>query len=248
MAPRRRSPRRPTKQIISADEAEHDGESYQQHVTHTGAQTALSRQYPSLSPPYQAQIPPPPSVTSSASSNISTLTTVPTYNSALSKKAHAGDPPAKIEHHFDWTNIRWEVIPGHSIPLGSSTGLTSKMWAYGVPTEFQETGHRWWLCTDCHAADMEVTHHFNCDSGSSSVPKHMCNIHKITWNKRGEVSVYREQTTPLLTLDAHDSREQELLNQMALAFDEGQFRRLLVRWIVYENVSFRKVDSESFRD
>lgn len=35
---------------------------------------------------------------------------------------------------------------------------------------------------------------------------------------------------------------------MALAFDEGTFQKLLIRWIVYDNVSFRQVDSEVFRE
>jgi hypothetical protein len=33
-----------------------------------------------------------------------------------------------------------------------------------------------------------------------------------------------------------------------LAFDEATFQKLLIRWIVYDNVSFRQVDSEPFHD
>jgi hypothetical protein len=42
-------------------------------------------------------------------------------------------------------------------------------------------------------------------------------------------------------------REQEILNALALAFDEKQFKKLLIRCIVYDNVSFRQLDSEVFR-
>jgi hypothetical protein len=49
-------------------------------------------------------------------------------------------------------------------------------------------------------------------------------------------------------LDSNKLREQIILNELAEEFDEAHFRRLLVRWIVYDNVSFRQVDCEAFRE
>jgi hypothetical protein len=48
-------------------------------------------------------------------------------------------------------------------------------------------------------------------------------------------------------LDANNPREQQVLNKLARAFDEKTFRQLLLRWIVYNNVSFRQVDRPVFR-
>jgi hypothetical protein len=50
------------------------------------------------------------------------------------------------------------------------------------------------------------------------------------------------------TLDTNESREQEILNTLSLAFDKTTSQKLLIRWIVYDNVSLRQVDSEPFRD
>jgi hypothetical protein len=73
---------------------------------------------------------------------------------------------------------------------------------------------------ECHSVDAEDSHHFNIESGSSSVTKHLRNVHKINWTRKGPVVPFvRKGVTPSLDLNSHKPREQELLNQMALAFD-----------------------------
>ena len=49
-------------------------------------------------------------------------------------------------------------------------------------------------------------------------------------------------------LSAEKARDQVILNSLALTFDEGAFRRRLIRWILHENLPFRHCDTEPFRD
>jgi hypothetical protein len=52
----------------------------------------------------------------------------------------------------------------------------------------------------------------------------------------------------VVSLNAYDERGQKIINAIADTFDENHFRRLLIRWIVYDNVSFSQCDSLAFRE
>jgi len=188
-------------------------------------------------------------------SEVSTLTTVPTFDTDLSKKAQLGEPNQFEQSKFDYREVEWDRLPGHTIPLQRLTGgLRSWIWQFGVPTEETETGSRWWLCMKCHKADpvfrAQHNYHYMVDKGSSNASDHLHQVHRLGWNKKTKsVEQYAGKgLLPLVSLDAYRSAEQATLNELAIAFDEVHFRKLLTRWIVYDNVSFRQVDSEVFRD
>ena len=133
-------------------------------------------------------------------------------------------------------------------------------WAFGAPTEEQETKKRFWLCKECHLTGKGG--HYNTDNGTSAVNTHLRDIHHLAWDKDSKEVIddtakrglwtMKGKPTPstadAASLDASIPREQEIMNHLALEFETNRFQRLLVRWIVYDNVSFRQVDSTAFRE
>ena len=185
-------------------------------------------------------------------SEISTLTTVPTFESEWSSKACAGNV-VTTESQFNWSWVKWEKLPGYTIPLSRSNArLTSFQWRFGVPIEHHDTKKRYWLCQECHCEDSENRHYFNIEKGSSSVLKHIREVHRLTTNKEGQVIPFVNYgiatVADKLSLNANNYREQEIINELAREFDEKRFRRLLIQWIVHDNVSFRQVDGPAFRE
>jgi hypothetical protein len=181
MPPRRRSPRRPTRRIITTEDVENDDEAHLWHRNPEAARVVLNAEVPSLPPPPADQSSRVATPSFALASEIATLTLVPTADSALSNEARGDEAAPTLSTKFNWAAVNWGNLPGHSIPVTRNVvGLSSKMWQFGVPTEEQDSGHRFWLCNECHSVDAEDSHHFNIESGSSSVTKHLRNVHKIT--------------------------------------------------------------------
>jgi hypothetical protein len=185
-------------------------------------------------------------------SDTSDLTSLPTVEEEWSTKARIDQDAALGESKFNYENVKWERLPGFNRPYAQLIGkLSSGMWKLGVPTEHTATHHRWWLCTACHSADAvdPPKHHYNINKGSSSVSGHLRDVHGQSWNEKGQIIPCGRKGTPIPAgLDSNKPREQIILNELSKEFDEAHFRRLLVRWIVYDNVSFRQVDCEAFRE
>ena len=182
-----------------------------------------------------------------------TLTTAPTFSTFSadwSAKACAGEAPPEDESQFDWSWVDWNRLPGYIIPISKGNGkLSSPIWRLGVPMENHESSDRWWLCKECHCKHSIEAHSWNTRKGSSNIMKHIRVVHGRTFNKKGEEVPYTSKSISVLKgLDANNPREQQVLNELARAFDEKTFRRLLIRWIIYDNVSFRQVDGPVFRE
>jgi len=205
------------------------------------------------------------SVKTYESPNPSTFMTLPNRRTSESSdhaiKPILVDTSHQTDSSYDWSWIQWKSIPGHSIPLSRSMGrIRGWFWTLGVPTEAQATKNRFWLCKECHLAGKGG--HYNTDNGSSADNAHLRDVHHLAWDKdNGEVidntSVNwrwtmkgrpTQSVADTASLDASIPLEQEIMNYLALEFDENRFRRLLVRWIVYDNISFRQVDGKAFRE
>jgi hypothetical protein len=191
-------------------------------------------------------------VSETPSDDASSLSSVPTFSEEWSTKARHDGRVRQDLKEYDYSSIDWSVLSGFTIPLGPYRNLNSPIWRLGVPIECSKTGKRWWLCTECHAAGAEVKHMYSSEGGTHSAVLHIRNIHGKTWDKRiKEITnipdIARSTSLPL-NLNAEVPREQALLNDLAQSYDHHHFRRLLIRWIVYDNVSFRQVDSEPFRE
>ena len=207
--------------------------------------TAPEETTPSPEPDYE-------DVTSQCtSSNASPLSTLPTMPSELSKKAQAN--PTRLNHprSFNYDHVDWQRMPGFSIPNEKGPSrLTSPIWRFGVPITCADNEMRYWMCTECHIKRSAQQHIYKAETGCSAATQHIQLVHGKHWNRAKEIITWSREPNPPspLELDAHVPREQAILNAMASAFDEATFRRLLVRWIVCDNVSFRQVDSEPFRE
>jgi hypothetical protein len=178
----------------------------------------------------------------------SSMSTVPTIDSELSTKARLGEAPT-IAKAFNYDTIDWSLLSGFSIPIKDDPkALTSNLWQYGVPLEHGDSGARFWLCTECHANKSHHPHRYSVQKGSSTAVKHLREKHGIRWGKDKVVVDSGSERSDSIELDANIPREQAYLNQMARSFSRPEFMRLLMRWIVYDNVSFRQVDSPAFRD
>lgn len=192
-----------------------------------------------------------PGSTSSIASDTSSLTDAPTFDSEFSKKAHQGEPTAIEPSQFDYSKVDWKRLPGFSVPIARpSHKLISGIWRVGVPIEHTATNKRWWLCLRCHTAGNDTLrrHRFNVEQGSSNPVEHIRKAHNETFNEKREIVPLPPSIPAPSNLDSTQPREQAILNDLALAFDETKFQQLLVRWIVCDNVSFRQVDSKPFRE
>jgi len=79
-----------------------------------------------------------------------------------------------------------------------------------------------------------------CDNCSNSITTHLEKAHGITQAKR------RFNDIDALGLDASQPRDQAILNSLADSYDAEHFKQLLIQWVVYDNIAFRKVESERF--
>lgn len=199
-----------------------------------------------LSPP--SPDPDIPSVSLSTTS--SPLSTVPTFPTEWSTKVQVDSNSRLVPSKFNYDAVDWSQLPGFSRPLEVlPRQLSSPIWRFGVPIEHSETSDRWWLCLDCHVNGAEINHRYVASKGTYSCIDHIKRVHCKTWNERKEIIDYipTRSATPA-DLNANIPREQAIMNALATTYDEATFRRLLVRWIVYDNVSFRQVDSGPFRE
>jgi len=170
-----------------------------------------------------------------------------------SNAAEAGDPlPVHVLYSFDYSFVVWrsQHLAGYSKLLDPNVKLFGWWWREGVPLENGESGRRYWLCRRCHQQNAESgrRHHFAVENGSGAVIRHLANDHSI--DEQGNLPRGRKRRKPseLEGFDPYDPHEQELLNELAGQFDSELFKRLLTRWVVCENIPFRKVDSQCFRD
>jgi hypothetical protein len=75
-----------------------------------------------------------------SSTDISTLTPVPTSSDEWSTKAQAGESAPREPLQFNYSEVDFKKIPGFTIPRSYSTAqLRSSIWKLSVPTEEQDT-------------------------------------------------------------------------------------------------------------
>ncbi|KAH7338550.1 hypothetical protein BKA66DRAFT_577366 [Pyrenochaeta sp. MPI-SDFR-AT-0127] len=178
----------------------------------------------------------PSSPTSSVKSSLdsvsdiaSDILTEPTFESEWSTKARTADTPLIEGLKFKYHSVVWSQLPGFSIPISRRTArLNSPIWKFGVPIEHTETGARWWLCVRCHTSDPISrtchAHYYKVDGGSTNVVEHIRQVYGKTWNKEREIIPFKRRGILVpAALDTNESREQEILNALALAFDETTF-------------------------
>jgi hypothetical protein len=152
---------------------------------------------------------------------------------------------------FEYDFIDWSRLPGFSKPITRiMTRFSSHIWRFGVPLEDSDTNSKWWICKECHQNRAKKHHLFKTENGCASARTH-CKEYHCKWvDDIGEVMQWRRpNASPLpIDLDTYSARDQEIANALADTFDEETFKDLLLRWMVRNNLPFRKVSSEPFRE
>ena len=110
------------------------------------------------------------------------------------------------------------------------------------------SGHRFWLCKECHQRKAVITHTYDAAS-TSQANSHMEDVHRI--NKDGPMSPQRKKQRTifdLANLNPHRLKDQAVMNAFIASFDPLHFQRLLIRWVACDNVPFNKLESRDFRE
>lgn len=80
--------------------------------------------------------------------------------------------------------------------------------------------------------------------------RHLLEHHRISKTGRLKSGSKRSRLNITLIdrlgLNANNPRDQAVINKLAITFNYNTFRRLLVRWFVYNNVALYKIESERF--
>lgn len=168
---------------------------------------------------------------------------------SLAETDIATNPDNNPDAWFNYDGIDWSQVLGYTkLKKKPERALTSAMWTAGWPLE--RGGARHYLCRECHQTSALNNHIYNIAGGSSNVTKHLRFTHELIVDPMDSSRLIHINDAPSLQLDldANDPRDQALLNQLADAFDEDEFHRLVMRWMVYENISLRQIESEPFRE
>jgi hypothetical protein len=114
-----------------------------------------------------------------SSTDISTLTPVPTSSDEWSTKAQAGESALREPLQFNYSEVGFKKIPSFTIPRSYSTAqLRSSIWKLGVPTEEQDIKTRFWLCLECDKRNAHEKHHIRLPGSScGNVYTHIRNVH-----------------------------------------------------------------------
>ncbi|KAI8401739.1 hypothetical protein FOFC_18608 [Fusarium oxysporum] len=168
------------------------------------------------------------STTSTASSDLDTATGFnrsddnTEANVDISSTAHSG-----------YEGIDWNRLPGY---------------LHGYDIEKESSGHRFWLCKECHQTKAAITHMYDAPS-TSQANGHMEDVHRI--NRGGKMSPRRKKQRTLFDmvgLDARQGKDQAVMNAFITSFDPLRFQRLLIRWVACDNVPFNTLESPYFRE
>ncbi|KAG7426566.1 putative AC transposase [Fusarium oxysporum f. sp. raphani] len=115
-------------------------------------------------------------------------------------------------------------------------------------TAHSGSGHRFWLCKECHQTKAAITHMYDAPS-TSQANGHMEDVHRI--NRGGKMSPRRKKQRTLFDmvgLDARQGKDQAVMNAFITSFDPLRFQRLLIRWVACDNVPFNTLESPYFRE
>ena len=200
---------------------------------------------------------PPPSPVASRSPSLAGASAVVSHIS-LTESALSSAPPSVVTEEespdawFNYDGVDWSQVLGYTkLKKKPMRALTSAIWTAGWPLERDFKRH--WLCRECHQTSSVKGHLYNIAKGSPNVLTHLKSVHQQMIDPMDNSRLIHVDDAPPsqfdhLELDANNPREQVILNALADSFDEDEFNRLVMRWMVYENISLRQVESEPFQE
>ncbi|PNP53227.1 hypothetical protein FNYG_15781 [Fusarium nygamai] len=150
--------------------------------------------------------------------------------------------------HSGYEGIDWNRLPGYLASKQRRRQRTGWVWEHGYDIEKDSSGHRFWLCKECHQTKAAITHMYDAAS-TSQANGHMEDVHRI--NRGGKMSPRRKKQRTLFDmvgLDARQGKDQAVMNAFITSFDPLRFQRLLIRWVACDNVPFNTLESPYFRE
>ena len=133
---------------------------------------------------------------------------------------------------IDWTDLQ---LDGHEQAEILPKNGRAWWWAHGVPTRLQENRSQlFWCCRHCNQSGEQHKHVYDITKGRVAPGRHLKAAHDIVNSNTTTSTQERSLLSPATSLREHND-----LNLSAF--------RSLLRWVVHDNISFRKVESEHFQ-
>jgi hypothetical protein len=149
----------------------------------------------------------------------------------------------------EWKIFPWSRFPGYTISERAGR-QTSWVWEYGFDIQPSDSPtKRKWVCKRCLRKVKPKMSDFSAIS-TQNIENHLFKEHGLVYSsgKRKPLAPLKgvKEKTPLrniieiLNLNTSDPKEQAIANTLIQHFDKDHFQKLLIKWVVDANVSFRQ--------
>jgi len=181
------------------------------------------------------------------------------------------DPPGSRTTHIDdrhaadsdeYAGVEWSRPSLRGYTRSKSSALKiSWIWDYGWRIDNKD-GKEYWLCQECHRRKDHRNHLYRAGDQTTGGATHLKNVHGRI--KEGLVaSIKQSQASGQQKLVGQQIGKKckiadyfqlpqgtpaAVINALAEMFDIHEFRSRLLRWIVFDHIPFKKVESDAFRD
>lgn len=142
-----------------------------------------------------------------------------------------------------YEGLDWQRVQGYGVPTDDRK-TTSYIFKHGWRLESMKDGSYYWLCKLCYKSKRRGGL-YNVSKATSTAGEHLKAIHFI--GPDGEIQQSSKKRKLMdLYVNGVDAVSQ-LKNERACQFEYNEFQALFYSWFVSSNLSFRTVDSKSFR-
>ncbi|KAJ3453329.1 hypothetical protein MRS44_017576 [Fusarium solani] len=133
-----------------------------------------------------------------------------------------------------------------------SRNTKSWVWEYGF--DIEKDSERRWVCRLCIKRNRPKPGNVIA-IGTQNAERHLWDHHKIqdpsrkrsAPASRKKASTGHQTITKAFNLDLNAAREQAIANHLIKSFDRNVFQRLVVKWIIESNLSFREPENKRLR-
>lgn len=172
-----------------------------------------------------------------------------------SMKAQA-EPRSAFQAPFDYSWVRWvdRGLSGYR-RVSRPFKTVAWWWKYGVPLEGKYTTNAreekpgtFFLCRSCYKDSLSRNYKFNITNGTKGVLDHFRAVHWRTYQEEIEhLNDALDRADALEFVDNTDPKQQELYNRIIEKFDPEALQKDILRWVIYDNIPFKKLQSPHFR-
>lgn len=146
--------------------------------------------------------------------------------------------------------VDWTRLKGYKVAV-DNYDYKSWVWVHGWRLWHEKENSYWWLCKSCHQKKQTTKRlgevKFCTSKATTGALNHMITKHNRDRNGQLRPAQDLSSKRKRLGLDAYDGngydRETERDNELAVAFNQCTFQAHLYRWIVADNIAFRKMQS-----